>query len=228
MDLKNCWKKYAKNSKKGFTVIELLAVVAVLAIASTATISVFIAVHQTVRDTNTITTEQFNSTQIERFIRNEFQVASNVDIYPIGGGVPAYSALGRTPVEDDEYLYYDSTTKKLYFMKCDDSGNFKGVLTIDGVEDVVIDICPTDYDAAMAGGATAQGMNLKLVYNIKTTTYTYSGGIVLGNTITGKDDNMAYTNPSSYSDTLEWNENSADNNRCIVFHSETAEDPSSP
>ena len=230
MDLKNRIKKYAGKSKKGFTVIEMLAVVAIIAIASTATISVFIAVQQTVRDTGTITSEQFTTSQIEKFIRNEFQVASNVDVLPLAGTSPSFSVLGSsyTSEENDEYLYYDSTLEKLYFMKCDSTGTFKGVLTIDDVQSVIIDICPIDYAKGQAGGETAKNMPLKMVYNIITTNYTYSGGIVLGNTKTGVTGNMSYCDPATYSVTVDWGASGTSNNYAIIFHSETATEVSIP
>ncbi len=223
MDLKNLFKKYAKRSKKGFTIVEMVAVVAIIAIASTATISVFIAVQQTVQDTGTITSDQFTTNQIERFIRNELQVASNVDVYDLVGGYPADSAGSYTPKENDEYMFFDPSTSRLFFMKADETDTFHGVLTIDDVEDVSIEICPIDYQKSRSGGSDAKNMQLKLIYNIKTSHYTYSGGMILGNTKTGVKGNMSDYDPDTYCASLEWKDGSPDNNLCVVFHSETAE-----
>ena len=80
MNYKDFFKKYKNPSKKGFTLVEVVAVIVILAIVSGATLSVFIMVHQITRDAKTITINQYNTTQLESLIRHEFQAASNIDI----------------------------------------------------------------------------------------------------------------------------------------------------
>ena len=82
MKLKDFFRRYKGKDKKGVTLVELIAVVAILAITSTASVSVFLAVRTSVYNTSKVTTDQFNVIQTEKYIRNEFQVASNIDIYP--------------------------------------------------------------------------------------------------------------------------------------------------
>ena len=181
MNMKEYFKKYTKQSKKGFTLVELIAVVVIMSIISTATVSIFLSVQTTVRDTGKLTTDQYSTTQMEKFIRNEFQTASNVDVYywiaagSSGEGVPADDF---EPDTDDELLYYNNKSKQLVFKIYSDSSSSSNRLIIDQVEDVTIDICPLDYDA---DDSETDNMPYKLVYKVKTANYTYSGGIVLGN-----------------------------------------------
>lgn len=74
MNLKDFFRKYKSNEKKGFTVIEVLAVVVILSITSTAIVSVFMAVHKSVRETGTITSEQYHITQVERLFVMNFKL----------------------------------------------------------------------------------------------------------------------------------------------------------
>jgi len=229
MNIKDFFRRYKNNEKKGFTVIEVLAVVAILAITSTAVVSVFMAVHKSVKETGTITTEQFHITQVERFIRNEFQVASHVDVFDLDTTTytPNFTAVGYTPVQDDECMVFDQANKCVYFKKYNETtSTYVVALTLTNVEEVHLTICPYDY-AAVTGGASSasvDGMKLKLIYEIVATDYTYSGGIILGNTAAGVDDNMAQyagTTPQ-YTAKLLWNQDTTNlsNNKCISFHSE--------
>ena len=238
MNLKDFFKRYKSNEKKGFTVIEVLAVVAILAITSTAVVSVFMAVHKSVKETGNITTEQFHSTQVERFIRNEFQVGSSVDVFDLDPltFTPSFTAAGYTPVENDECMVFDQANKCVYFKKYSEATNSYNVaLTLTNIEEVHLTICPYDYAAVTGTGGSSQsidGMKLKLVYEIVATDYTYSGGIILGNTAAGERGNMenyATTDPK-YTAKLIWNQDSTNltNNKCVCFHSErTAIDSSS-
>ncbi len=237
MNLKGLLKKYRNNSRKGYTLVELMAVVAIVAILSGASLSIFVAVGQSTRDLGNTAAEQYSTAQAERFLRNEFQVASNVDVLDLttSGSSKVPNFAGASPYgstyavqEDDEFLYFNDG--RLYFMKADESKTFKNVLTIDDVEEVTIDIYPIDYAKAEAGGASAKDLQLKMVYNIKTTEFVYSSGIILGNTKTGRGKNMAWADSTNYMANLNWKSGSSDNTSCIFFHSETTrqEDPTPP
>lgn len=242
MRFKDFFKKYKGRDKKGFTVIEVLAVVVILSITSTATITVFLAVRNTVADTSNVTTEQFNVSQVEKFIRNELQVASKVDIYNKSalGDFSEYPSSG-TPVKDDECMVYDPVNDCVYFNKFDGS-NWKIRLTLTSVEEVKIHITPVnykeaqDYQAAESAGTSAvnntKGTNLKLFYEINGTSFTYNGGMVLGNTKAGQDGNMTWYSDASkppYCAELVWNktDSAGTNGLCLNFHSESAEETSS-
>lgn len=182
MNMKEFFKKYTKQSKKGFTMVEVIAVIIILSIISTATVSVFLSVQTTVRDTSKLTTQQYTTTQMEKFMRNELQTASSIDVREIIGGLPD----GVEYKENDEYLYYDPNTMQLIFSVCDSIGNYKNKLIIDQVEDVTIDICPINFSST-----DTSNMPFKLIYKVKTTSYTYSGGIVLGNSYVDDADTFA-------------------------------------
>ncbi len=234
-----------RNSKKGFNLVEMMAVIAILAIASTATISVFLAVQTTVRDTSKLTTQQFTTTQVERFFRDQLQIASNVDIYLSdpsvdGDFVPDFEN-GLTTQKDDEYIYLEvvhkdgdesnndpnNLTGRLHFVKyTDGEGNTRGLLTVDDVEEVSITICPLNYDAYLAG-EDIEDMNLKLMYKIKTKNYTYSGGIVMGNAfaadsgeLRGNFSNWNHMFPDNeFSASLNWGvSGDSENDTCLFFH----------
>lgn len=220
MNMKDFFKKYTKQSKKGFTLVEVIAVIVILSVVSTVTISVVVAVQKTVKDTGDITTQQFSTTQVERFIRNEFQTASKIDVHDFDGDAP----MDFYASANDKFLYYDPEVEQLHFKTFTDASNSVFTLTIDQVKDVLIDICPVDTTAA-----DKKGMPYKLIYKIKTDTYTYSGGIVLGNSISGDDDTYKSAEKifeGENSATIHWSsETDGDNNYpendpyCITFHS---------
>jgi len=236
MNMKEYFKKYTKPSKKGFTLVELIAVIVILSVISTATVSVFVAIQTTVRDTGDITTQQFNTTQLERFIRNEFQTASKIDVHdygsPDGSEDEKKIPLNFSAKKNDEYVCYEPGTKQLMFVRYIDDPSAGGVvptniLVIDKVEDVVFDICPLDTTAA-----STKGMSYKLIYKVKTDSYTYNGGIVLGNSHDGDADTFGSaktlftkTDPSgnevsANAATIHWSSNEAENDAyCITFHS---------
>lgn len=205
-------KKYFSNkskSKKGFTLIEMIVTVAVLAIVSTATVQILFAVQDISRNTGTTTAEQYATGQVEKFIRNEFQVASNLGIYT---GTPT------SVNKNDEYVCFNATDKTVEFKKVlSDGGNYETYLTIDSVKRVTIDIKPLD--------TTNPDSPFKLVYTIDAENYTYSGGIVIGNTRSG--DKIAGPTASYDQKTITWGFEDdgttpcGDNNACITFHSET-------
>jgi len=229
MNLKDFFRKYKSNEKKGFTVIEVLAVVVILSITSTAIVSVFMAVHKSVRETGTITSEQYHITQVERFIRNEFQVGSKVEVYDIDptSFTPDLSLTGRTVLQDDECMVFNQSKKCIYFKKYDEvSSTYKLALTVTNVEKVNITICPYDYNAAISG-ADLDNMPLKLVYEIIATDYSYSGGMILGNTNVGEGQDMTeYASATpQYTAKIVWNQDATNvmNSKCIFFHSEKTE-----
>lgn len=242
MKLKDFWKQYKKGSKKGFTIIEVMAVVAILAITSTATISIFLAVQDTVAQTGKITAEQYSSTQMEKYFRNQLQVASCLDVYTLSaGGLPDFEPSGYEPVKNDEFMYYKKASStdpndknSIMFIRFDEDGGakFHTVLMVDDVKDVSITICPIDYAKAYAGGAVdLSNMPFKFIYNIDATDYHYSGGIVLGNTRVEDGENLEYFNEVADSAgskrnlvSLKWGSMANnDNNKCILFHSAETE-----
>ena len=109
MNLKEYFKKYTKQSKKGFTLVEAITVVIIMSIISTASISVFLSVRDTVRDTSNITTDQHRADQIEQFLRNEFQTASKIDLVELEGQAPK----DFSPVKNDEYMLYNPENEQL-------------------------------------------------------------------------------------------------------------------
>lgn len=180
MNFKNIVGGYKKPSKKGYTLVELMVVVALLTIVSGATLTVFIMVQKVTRDAGQITTDQYNVTQMEKLIRNEFQACSNVNIVGLGEMQEGGAFFDEIEV-GDEYMMYDYVTKRVMFMRYEDGNtevpNTK--LTIDGVRSASISIAPLDINAA-----SPQGQPFKLFYSIQTEHehYVYSGGIVLNNT----------------------------------------------
>lgn len=239
MNFKDFFKRYKGREKKGFTVVEMIAVVAILAIASTATISVFLAVRNTVVDTGDITAEQFNVSQIEKFIRNELQVASNVDIYNKAstGNLPQYPT-SHTLAEGDECIVYDAANKYVYFFRVDDTGAWKERLKLTSVEKVHMVICPVNYKAAQdyqaevdAGNTaavnTTEGTKLKMFYEIDAGAFTYTGGMVLNNTKAGKSGNMTwYTSTPPYCADITWDTTDSEgtNNLCVCFHTDVTQE----
>lgn len=229
MNLKDFFRRYKNNEKKGFTVIEVLAVVVILSITSTAIVSVFMAVHKSVRETGTITSEQFHITQVERFIRNEFQVASNIDVFDIDptSFTPNLTTTSRSAEQDDECMVFNPARKCVYFKKYDaDAGEFKLALTVTNVEKVNLTICPYDYNATVNGGAL-DGKPLKLIYEIIATDYTYSGGMILGNTNVGEGADLKEYELAEppYTVQILWDQDATNiwNSKCIYFHSEKTE-----
>ena len=224
MNKKDFLKKYLKQSKKGFTMVEMIAAIVIMSIISTATVSIFLSVQTTVRDTSKLTTEQYTTTQMEKFIRNEFQTASKIDVHDFVGGLPDGVTLGA----NDEYLYYDPATKQLTFMICDaETNNLRNRFIIDSVSDVSIDICPVSYSEA-----DPTGMPYKLVYSVETPSYTYSGGIVLGNSKVGESETfesaaMIFAESGGKVAHIHWHKNDdpdfededdLTNELCITFH----------
>lgn len=223
MNLKEYFKKYTKQSKKGFTLVEVITVVIIMSILSTASVSVLLAIRDTVRDTSDLTTDQHRADQIEQFLRNEFQTASKVDVYEL----EAYQPKGYTPVKDDEFMFYNPETQQLVFSQCREKTTPSGTVLewkdkffITEVKDVVIDISPVNYDSAAAGN-----IPYKMIYKIKTKNYDYSGGIVIGNSYLGDDG--VFTNAGAALVRLNTDVNSTNSDACqIHWHKEkNTEDP---
>lgn len=172
------------HSKKGFTLVELMTVVAILAITSGAMLTVFIMVHSVARDASEVTVNQYQTTQMERYIRNELQTANSIDF--LGLSEVMDEDYGAEP--GDEFLMYDSTRKSVVFMRADDDGIFQALLTIDDVSEATINISPLN-------AAEPSGNPYKLFYKITTSHYDYTGGMLLGNTCgdKAKDHSMTVT-----------------------------------
>ncbi len=223
MKLKEYFKKYTKQSKKGFTLVEVITVVIIMSILSTASVSVVLAIRDTVRDTGELTTDQHRADQIEQFLRNEFQTASKIDVYEL----EAFQPKGYTGAKDDEFMFYNPATQQLVFTECREettpSGpvlKWKEKFFITEVKDVVIDISPVNYDS----GATGD-IPYKMIYKIKTKSYVYSGGIVIGNSYLGDDG--VFTNAPDALVRLNTDVSSTNNAACqIHWHKEkNTEDP---
>lgn len=214
--------KRRKNSKKGFTVVEMVATVCVISIISAVTVQIVFSVQSTVRNSGEITTNQYKTTQVEKFIRNEFQVSTAVNW--VDSGVPTGGTGTR---EDDEIMYYDSTAKTVVFKKTTaDDGTYEDYLKVESVDSVTIKIYPMN--------ATNPESPYKLVYEIDAGAYQYKGGVVLSNTKANDTDpdTGCFFSRSTNSIELEWGFNDdgserADNNKVITFHSETATEVSS-
>ncbi len=207
---KDYFRKRGK-SKKGFTLVEMVVTVAILAIVSTVTVQALFAVSDTFRNSSKITTNQYTTTQMERFIRNEFQVASKVDIT---------GTLPTSGDKYDEYMMYDATNKKVVFKKVttDGGGAYEDYLSLDGVKTVNISIFPMDVGT---GGSD----RYKLTYEIDTEEYKYSGGIVMGNVTSGDAEGIAANPTNKNGKTIVWEDGSSDNGLYITFHSETMTPP---
>lgn len=247
MKLRDFFRRYKKKDKKGFTVVEMIAVVAVLAITSTASISIFIAVRNEVVQTSHETTDQFNISETEKYIRNELQVASAVDIYQRVGtsNVPQLPS-GKTLEPNDEFIIFDSAEGCVYFVKVNEAKAYETKLKISDVKSVSLNISPVNYKQAKTGGSPADvaGSKLKLVYKIQgpSEVFEFSGGMILNNTragrgITGQvqdQDMHFYTDPGSppYSAELNWTttkaNNEDDNIYILKFHSEYSKDTTPP
>ncbi len=210
MGFKDYFRKRGK-SKKGFTLVEMVVTVAILAIVSTVTVQALFAVRDTFRNSSKITTNQYTTTQMERFIRNEFQVASKVDIT---GTLPT----SGTTKKYDEYMMYDATNKKVVFKKVTtDGGAYEDYLSLDGVKTVNISIFPM----AKVTGTPEGDDRYKLTYDIDTEEYQYKGGIVMGNVTYGDAEGIAANLTNKDGKTITWKDGSSDNGLYITFHSET-------
>lgn len=222
MNMKEYLKKYTKQSKKGFTMVELITVIVIMSIISTATVSIFLSVQTTVRDTSKLTTQQYTTTQMEKFIRNELQTASKIDVHDLN--TYPFGPNDLTLEKDDEFMYYDGGTQQLTFMITNESGNANPKLIIDEVEDVTFDICPVDFEAA-----DPDGLAFKCIYKVHTTNYDYSGGIVLGNSCVGDEGtfesaSMMFGGNVAH---VHWDKDDSDgdNGKCITFHSLGTQNP---
>ena len=213
MDYKKLLRKYTKQSKRGLSLVELVATIAILAISSGAVFSVYLMVQQITRDASEITINQYNITQMERLIRNELQVASNIDV-DLLTNYQRYGTHFDDIVENDEYMMYDSVRREVVFMRADSSGTFNRVFTVSDVSDVSLSVTPLNDIAA-----NKNEMPYKLFYKITTQHYVYSGGFMLNNTSIGSDDSMKSV--GSTSRTLEWSEvPTTDNNFVLFYHRE--------
>lgn len=218
MRFKDYYKKYAKGSKKGLTIVELMAVIAILAITSGATLSVFLMVHQVTRDASEVTQNQYNTTQVERFIRNELQVASDVDMVKLADYIN--TGYHVPDVEEGyEYMAFDQAASRIIFARGDDSHNFHSIYTLSDVNEVTLSVVPID-------SADPDGKPYKLFYKITTSHYEYSGGIVLGNTVYGglSDHSMESAGTRN---TLHWVKGSTDNDFVLYFYREESQAASS-
>lgn len=208
MSIKEYFKKQ-KNSKKGFTMVEMVASICVLAIVSTVTVQALFVVRDTFRHTSEITANQYSTTQIEKFIRNELQVGSHIDVDSIPS--TAYETNG---VLLDEIMYYDESEEKLYFKKSEGNGQpYNDYLVLDSVNSVKFTVKPLKAE---------EDSKLKFEYVIDTEDYQYSGGIVMGNTAfkIGGGDDFPRGMGASDEVIVEWTESSPDNSKALIFHSE--------
>ena len=217
MNIKSFFKKYSKPSKKGMTLVELIAVITILAITSTATLSVYLMVQSVTNDASKITVDQYNTSSTERLIKNEVQVASNIDIATVSN----FELKDDGIVENDEYIAFNQEKGTMSFMRADEDGNFQKVFSISGVDKVEFSIVPVDNSAL-----DTTGQHYKLFYQIKTFHYDYSGGFILNNTTVGEDDSMKLANMDVDIDPVkvEWVMNGGDeydNDKAICFHRET-------
>ena len=160
-------------------------------------------------DASQITVNQYNVTQMERLIRNELQVASNIDVDLLA----SFNSMGThfdDIVENDEYMMFDSVRNEVAFKRADSSGNFNTVFTIDDVTDVTLSVAPLNDTVD-----DKEGQPYKLFYKVSTSHYDYSGGFVLNNTKIGSDDSMNYCGTTNK--TIHWG-NSATNDNDYVFY----------
>lgn len=220
MNYKDLFRKYKKPSKKGFSLVELIATVAVIAITSGATISVFLMVQKVSNDASEITANQYNVSQMERIIRNELQVAADVDVDLLAtfgtGGVH------EADIEkNDEYMMYDPVRSEVVFLRADDAGTFKTQFSIEDVNEVKLSIAPLNDVVA-----DKSNQPFKFFYTITTSHYDYSGGFVLSNTNIGNDDSMTYAGVKTK--TINWKVGSPDNDYVLYFHRENTGVESTP
>lgn len=227
MSFKQMLRKYRKPSKKGFSLVELLAVVAILAITSGATITVFLMVQDVTRDASKITVNQYNTTSMERLIRNEFQTASNVDVVAevdiVGAGAVFASEIG----EGDEYMKFDEDSHRVTFMRANESGTFETIFTISDIQDASVTITPLNNSVA-----DKSNQPYKLFYQMTTYHYegdnAYSGGIVLGNTVVNGANDKSMKKCLVDTITLDWKSGSSDNGKVVFFHRDSSKYVSTP
>lgn len=217
MRIKDFFKRRAK-SKKGFTIVEMIATVCIIAIVSAATVEVIFAVQSTVRSSGDITVNQYKTTQVERFMRNEFQVATAVTL---AGAIPSSGD------ENDEIMFYNATGKCVEFWKVPEGGTvYEQYLVIDSVDSVTLSIYPMSSDS---------NAPYKMVYNIDAGDFKYDGGIVLSNTSVSdtNDDTKCFDGyPDTEIKNLNWGFDAAGNalfgnGTYIKFHSEVPYEVSS-
>lgn len=215
-------KKYAKPSKKGFSLVELIAVIAILAITSTAVLSVYLMVGKVTQDASDITIEQFNVGQTEKFIRHELAAASNINVITLEN----YQAE-RDIVPDDEYIMFDisdddgalvtETSGTIRFIKYDEDGNEQSLYNISDVQRVEFSIVPVNEQEVTSGD------NYKFFYNITTSHYTYSGGFVLSNTEIGSTEDESMNIGDEFiggAQNIVWEAGGDYNDHVIFFHKE--------
>ena len=194
-----------------------------MAIVSGATLTVFLMVQDVSRDASELTVTQYNTTTMETFLRNEFQTASKIDVAAFTdfreGGL-----FASTVNVNDEFMMFDSNRHTVSFARADKNKQWQTLLTIDDVKQASITISPLNCEST-----DRKGQPYKAFYNITTTHYVYSGGIVLGNCIVGDGSmKMAMSEITPY--TLNWGEEpmfdaegvqvTPDNDLIIYFHRE--------
>ncbi len=220
MNYKKLLKKYTGRSKRGLTLVEMVAVIAIMAITSGAVLSVYVMVQKVTNDASEITVNQYNTTQIERLIRNELQVASNVD-FDVAASFAPLGVHYDEVEEGDEYMMYDTLRKEVVFKRADSTSTFNDVFTVTDVNEVTFSVSPVN------DVTPSDGQHYKLFYKISTGHYDYSGGFVLSNTVVGEDDSMVYA--GSTNKKIVWTDGIPnDNDTVFYFHREKSAVESTP
>lgn len=226
MICRSIFEKYRKPSKKGLTLVEMIVTVAIVAIASGATLSVFLMVHDVTRDASDITVQQFYTGQTERMIRNEMQVASGVDI-KLADQLKNGNPLADQAKVGDAYIAYLPDQKKVTFYRCETDGSYTELFAVDNVTESRISIAPMNDLVS-----DKSGQNYKLFYEITTARYSYSGGFVLSNTevLNNRVPCFSTAGSPASAHTLLWRSAGNDNNGspdygnayALTFHREQA------
>ena len=220
MNFKQLLRKKSR-SKKGFTIVEVVATVAILAITSGAVLSVYVMVQKVTKDASTITVDQYNTTQMEWLVRNELHVASKVDFDLASSFNP--SGVHFDEIEEgDEYMMFDSVRKEVVFKRADSSSSFNDVFSVSDVNEVTLSVAPLNDITP-----EKDGQNYKLFYTISTSHYDYSGGFVLSNTAVGDGESMVYAGDTTK--TINWGDQMPnDNDTVFYFHRESTGTTSTP
>lgn len=97
------------KSKKGFTLVELIAAIAITAIVGAMTATLFILPQNLLSGGGNLSNVQFNLRMISDTITNEVRLASAVEILPTGATIPAAADI----VAYDKYIFTGNSGKAL-------------------------------------------------------------------------------------------------------------------
>jgi len=102
-------KNGCRNNRKGFTLIELIAAIAIAAIVGTMTATMFMFPMRMLGNGEDLSNVQFNLRMTSDVITSEVRLATGVEILPAS----ASSTIPTTIENDDKYIFVDSSNDSL-------------------------------------------------------------------------------------------------------------------